>query len=387
MNLGTLIYDIRYGTGTPPLYMEPSKETVPFVRATDIKNGEVNFNKLFHIAAEQPTSLNKCRLSGGELIIVRSGVNTGDCAVIPKSLNNAYAAYDLIVTFNAQVLVEYVSAFLDTKIGRLQIDLVKGRAAQPHINADEVVALRIPVPSMDIQKRFVANISAASRQRADKICKADELLASMDDVVREMIGLPEEIKTRSMFFAAKISPKEMGRIDPEFHNPFYQHRVERIKDVKHDTLENIIEFSSETWNQKSDFEDTFPYIEISRVGIKTNDYEITQMPVAETPSRAKMKVRNGDIIVSMTRPHRGAIATITCDDGYYVASTGFCVLRGMKRNDVSREYLQWILLNDYVLQQLLQRSSGGNYPAIIQNVIKKVVVPIPDKNIQDKIVK
>ena len=99
--------------------------------------------------------------------------------------------------------------------------------------------------------------------------------------------------------------------------------------------------------------------------------------------RAEMVVRKGDIIVSTTRPHRGAVATIDCaDKDVQIASTGFCVLRDLKRTDVLKEYLQWILLDDYVLQQMLQRSSGGNYPAITSEELKKIVIPIPDSSVQ-----
>jgi type I restriction enzyme S subunit len=88
--------------------------------------------------------MQKCKLNGGELIIVRSGVNTGDCAVVPSELRGAYAAYDLIVEPGARVLPEYLCACLYASFGKAQIDIVKNRAAQPHINADEVRALEIP---------------------------------------------------------------------------------------------------------------------------------------------------------------------------------------------------------------------------------------------------
>ena len=86
-NLETIVSEIRYGTGSPPLYLDKSEKTVPFVRATDIKDGEVNLETLLHVASEQPSHMDKCRLAGGELIIVRSGVNTGDCAVEVTSIS------------------------------------------------------------------------------------------------------------------------------------------------------------------------------------------------------------------------------------------------------------------------------------------------------------
>jgi hypothetical protein len=48
--LGSVIHEIRYGTGTPPPYLEPAPDTVPFVRATDIKDGEVITETLLYIA-------------------------------------------------------------------------------------------------------------------------------------------------------------------------------------------------------------------------------------------------------------------------------------------------------------------------------------------------
>lgn len=57
-------------------------------------------------------------------------------------------------------------------------------------------------------------------------------------------------------------------------------------------------------------------------------------------------------------------------------------MRKLKRKDVLKEYLQWILLDDYVLLQMLQRSSGGNYPAIASDELKKIVIPIPDISVQ-----
>ena len=50
-----------------------------------------------------------------------------------------------------------------------------------------------------------------------------------------------------------------------------------------------------------------------------------------------------------------------------------------------KEYLQWILLDDYVLLQMLQRSSGGNYPAITSDELKKIVIPIPEISVQQEI--
>jgi hypothetical protein len=214
VNLGTVIQNIRYGTGTPPPYLSPGTDTVPFVRATDIKDGEINTNTLFYVALEQPKHMEKCLLDGGELIIVRSGVNTGDCAVVPTSLAGAYAAYDLILTFKDAVSAEFVSAFLDTELGRLQLNLVSGRAAQPHVNAEEVAALILPLPPLNKQRELVAAMDIARSARRAKLAEADALLAGLDGFLLNALGLVAPEKAKRTVFAIRNHDLQK-RFDPK----------------------------------------------------------------------------------------------------------------------------------------------------------------------------
>ena len=203
----------------------------------------------------------------------------------------------------------------------------------------------------------------------------------------ETLGIKKQDISSKIIFGVKYADVYKSRIDAIFNNPHFVTRIAALKELPHDNLENIIEFSDEVWNGKDFFEDVFPYIEISNIGLKNNIWHSNATSMDKIPSRAKMVVRNGDIIVSTTRPHRGAIAMLTFEkEQVKIASTGFSVLRNLKRSDILKEYLYWVLLNDYVLQQMLQRSSGGNYPAINQDELKKIIIPIPSIDKQKKII-
>ena len=106
--LGDLLAGIRYGTGTPPPIVPEGPHARAFIRATDIKDGEIKTDDLLFIAAEQPKHMTKCRLSGSELILVRSGANTGDCAVVPSTLSDSYAAYDLILNTSPELQPQFL---------------------------------------------------------------------------------------------------------------------------------------------------------------------------------------------------------------------------------------------------------------------------------------
>ena len=115
--------------------------------------------------------------------------------------------------------------------------------------------------------------------------------------------------------------------------------------------------------------------EISGVGLGTNEYQVSRVSVDDAPSRAQQVVRNRDILVSLTRPSRGAVANVQSEHDGAIASTGFAVVREVDSKRVSREYLTMCLTTPIGSDQMLRRSSGGNYPAITREELSKVLIP------------
>jgi type I restriction enzyme S subunit len=148
--MGTQIKDIRYGTGSPPEYQ---KAGVPFIRATNIKNGSVEKDGLVFISGADALKIIRCQVKAGNLILVRSGVNTGDCALIPAEYDGAYAAYDLIIEMPYPSNV-YYNFLINSDYGKFLIQPLTRRAAQPHINAEQVKSLELPFPPISLQEKF-----------------------------------------------------------------------------------------------------------------------------------------------------------------------------------------------------------------------------------------
>jgi restriction endonuclease S subunit len=133
--------------------------------------------------------MQKCLLEVGEMILVRSGVNTGDCAIVSDSLAGSYGAYDLILHFTNEVIPLFVSTFLNTEVGRIQLNVLKDRSAQSHLNAEEISSILISKPPIEIQRSLVAEIEAARQIRKQKLAQADKLLSSLDTYLLARIGL------------------------------------------------------------------------------------------------------------------------------------------------------------------------------------------------------
>lgn len=307
--------------------------------------------------------------------------NGKSCIVdkMPTEIGFGSTEFHVIRKRNDNVHMPFIWAILSSdNVLKAAQATFSGSAGQQRVSASFIENFPAVLPDYPEQVRLVAELEDKLQLLNQKLQQADELFAGMSLFIHSVLKMNEITDEKPTFFTIQEKKVVGERIDPEHHNPFYTRRVDEIRKHSFDTLGNIIRFSSETWNQKDYFSLVFPYIEISNVHLKENKYDVSDTYISDAPSRAKMIVRNSDIIVSTTRPHRGAVATVQCaEDEIQIASTGFCVLREMKRNDVLKEYLQWILLDDYVLLQMLQRSSGGNYPAIVPDELKKIVIPIP----------
>lgn len=185
--LGDCCNSIRYGTSTPPPY---SDFGIPFIRATNIKNGTILKNDLKFISKEDSKTLGKCVLREGNLIIVRSGVNTGDCSYISRQYNGALAAYDLIIELGQTYDGKYFNFLINSKIGRYQIDKLKRRAAQEHLNSKQVSSLEFPLPPLPTQRKIVAILEQAETTKRFR-AESDELTQRLlQSVFLEMFGDP-----------------------------------------------------------------------------------------------------------------------------------------------------------------------------------------------------
>lgn len=152
--IGKYLEYIKYGTGSPPKY---SDRGIPFIRATNIKNGRIIEEGLVFIDEQEAKKIGKCKLYENDLIIVRSGVNTGDCSVVNKKYVGAYGGYDLIFHPNqAELNSTFLNEFLSLKSSKLMIEKLSRRAGQPHLNAKQISEFELLVPLISLQNKFAS---------------------------------------------------------------------------------------------------------------------------------------------------------------------------------------------------------------------------------------
>ena len=247
---------------------------------------------------------------------------------------------------------------------------------QAGVNTATLADVRIPFPLAPQREELVAHMVAARDERRAKLTEADALLAGIDDFLLDALGIAPPVADRRRVFAVR-GQAAIDRIDPHFHSPDFARIETMLSQTFCEPLGNIATLSGETWKPQDHEPPMFRYIEISTVSPQTGEAYWNDVPTNEAPSRARMQIRADDIIVSLTRPHHGSIAHLGPEFDGCIASTGFAVIRDVAEN-VDREYLWCALRAKFCLQQMLQRASGGNYPAITEPELEKILIPVPD---------
>ncbi len=161
---GSLMKNLKYGTSQPPVFTEVGK--YKFVRATNIKAGRIIENDMLHIDEEAASKLEKCKLYGNEIIIVRSGANTGDTCVVTEEYAGNYAGYDIIITLDLDKCNPvYYNELLNTHYMQQVVKPLTARSAQPHINAQQVQGLPMLVATLDEQNRFAEFVAQSDKSK------------------------------------------------------------------------------------------------------------------------------------------------------------------------------------------------------------------------------
>jgi len=137
---------------------------------------------------------------------------------------------------------------------------------------------------------------------------------------------------------------------------------------------------------RSKFPDTFNYIDISAVdNVSKRVVGNPSLNVSEAPSRARQAVYPGDVLVSTVRPGLNAVVMVPHNLLNTIASTGFCVLR--PRSDMLLPgFLFHFVTTAPFVQSLVSRQKGGSYPAVSDNDILSISIPLPPLSEQQRIV-
>lgn len=128
----------------------------------------------------------------------------------------------------------------------------------------------------------------------------------------------------------------------------------------------------------------FVYLDIGSVDRESKYFnDLKVLSPNDAPSRARQVVKQGDVLVSMTRPNLNAVAMVPDRGDYFVASTGFHVLRS---HWVDPKYLYYLVQSEAFIEAMSALVQGALYPAVRPKDIAGFEFELPPQREQTRIV-
>lgn len=220
VSLGSLATYVQYGISERA---NTAGLGVPMIRMNNLQANGWELTDLKHIELDDGV-LDRYRLLKGDLLFNRTNSKelVGKCEAFDEEGDWVFASYLIRVRLDThRALPGFVSAFLNSPAGRIQIDQVSRQVAgMSNVNAEELRDLQIPLPDIAEQQRLLTELDAARTERDRALAEANFLLDSLDRFVLDKLGIyPEEEQRR--LFAIRLHDVRQ-RLDADYHSPRFQ---------------------------------------------------------------------------------------------------------------------------------------------------------------------
>jgi type I restriction enzyme S subunit len=219
-----------------------------------------------------------------------------------------------------------------------------GKSGVPGVNRNDLHALAVGIPPVAEQCAIASALS-----------DVDALIAALD----KLIAKKRAVKTAAM--QQLLTGKQ--RL-PGFSGEWEVRSLEEVADVDSDNL---------TADTDPDYQ--FNYIsleDVDRGALRSFSHE----RYSSAPSRARRRVRSGDVLVSTVRPNLKSHLLFSASEGNWVCSTGFSLVRCRKRL-ASPGFVYQHLFHGVVPKQIEALIAGSNYPAISAKDVRAFQIPMP----------
>jgi len=358
------------------------EDSIPYLKITNLKEDGIDWTDVLRIEPEVHEQLPKSKVYLGDILYSMAGT-IGLAILAPENLGecNSNQAIAKIRLKPNSLNPNYLVAFLNSRLGRYQSERIANGQTVLNINLGEIGKLLIPVPPPSLQDQIAQVMQEAYCDRQKKLEEARKLLQGIDEYVFNILNLaPESVKEETRFLKL-ISAIQGGRFDVDFNMGF--HKFDPYMDQVL-PVAGVATFPKETQDPTTTPETPFNYIDIASIDIELGEIrEVSEILGMDAPSRARQVVHTGDIIISTVPPTRGATALISESMDGFICSTGFSIVHPNEK--VTSEYLHTALRLHTTLEQFGRRSAGSSYPAILDKDVKETLIPVPSKDIQNKI--
>lgn len=373
--------------GHTPLHHNLLEGNIKFITAEFIDDFILNTTNKFILQTHHDLLLKRSKPVKGDILFTIKG-KVGNAVPIYKALTNYNINQD-VAKITLKILDDcfVISAFLNCKYGKLQVQRLATGQINPFIGLGNLKDLLIPTFGIQFKKIIESYITFALKIQAE----SQTLYAEAEKLLLEELDLFGFKPSTENIAVKKFSESfgSTGRLDAEYYQDKYEEILKIIKQKNFELLGNIVNIKKSIEPGSDSYTDSgIPFIrvaDITKYGLTETDIRLSPSIFANNLLRKLQPQR--DTILFSKDGTIGIAYNIKTETGIITSSALLHLT--LKNNDVLPEYLT-LVLNSTVTQMQGERDVGGSIVKHwLPSQIQKILIPITDikiqKEIEDKI--
>ena len=187
VTIGDIVTEVKYGTSKPAV--EGGK--YPYLRMNNLtSDGHLDLNDLKYIDISED-EIEKCVVRKGDVLFNRTNSIelVGKTAVFDLPDDMVIAGYIIRVRLNERMLPEVLSQYMNlAALKDILRSMAKGAVNQANINAQELQSIKVYIPDMGLQKKFIEMKEQVDKSKVAVQKALDESQKLFDSLMQQYFG-------------------------------------------------------------------------------------------------------------------------------------------------------------------------------------------------------
>ena len=187
VTIGDIVTEVKYGTSKPAV--EGGK--YPYLRMNNLtSDGHLDLNDLKYIDISED-EIEKCVVRKGDVLFNRTNSIelVGKTAVFDLPDDMVIAGYIIRVRLNERMLPEVLSQYMNLEaLKDILRSMAKGAVNQANINAQELQSIKVYIPDMGLQKKFIEMKEQVNKSKVAIQKALDKTQMLFDSLMQEYFG-------------------------------------------------------------------------------------------------------------------------------------------------------------------------------------------------------
>ena len=288
-----------------------------YLKSKNIKPYDVEFSTATYLDKNTVNSEKYKQIENGDILISRVGKWFGNVALYQSDKKCSFSENILRVKVDAsKINAAYLVAYLNSKYGHLQIERAGKGSGQSVINTTTLGSIHIVVPTkeqggIECQKTLAESVFRSRSDVQTKNNISGKIYSSIDSFIENELELQIPKSNNEIVYQIKPEELEQKRFDPRYYHPHHKKIKHYLKNYGSEPLIDMCDFP--TRNKATSFQpdESFLYVEIQNIDTLNGKIKNYSKKFGNNkPDRAKNVIKSGDVIFSLTRPTRKAIARL-----------------------------------------------------------------------------